>query len=56
MMRTIFIIPRMFTEDELFKINPALPEDFEQRSKEFSDYVEEKFEHKGKCRGYTLIG
>jgi hypothetical protein len=41
-MRIIFIIPRMFTENELSKINSVLPEDFEQRSKEFWDYVEEK--------------
>jgi hypothetical protein len=32
----------MFTENELSKINSVLPEDFEQRSKEFWDYVEEK--------------
>jgi hypothetical protein len=32
----------MFTEEELSKIHPVPPEDFEQRSKEFWDYVEEK--------------
>lgn len=41
-MKTLFIIPKMFTSEELSKMGSALPEDYTQKSKEFWEYVDEK--------------
>jgi hypothetical protein len=41
-MKTIFIVPKMFTSDELNALNSTLPEDYQERTKEFWDYIEEK--------------
>jgi hypothetical protein len=39
-MRTLFVIPKMFTSRELANVDEKLPEDFETKSKEFWDYVD----------------
>jgi hypothetical protein len=41
-MKTVFIVPLMFTRDDLSKINTKLPEDYEAKSEEFWNYVEDK--------------
>ena len=43
-MRTVFIIPLMFTKDDLSKINPNLPSDYEAKSEEFWTYVNDKLQ------------
>jgi hypothetical protein len=41
-MRTIFIIPKMFTEEELRRVASELPDDFAQKQKEFWEYVRDR--------------
>jgi hypothetical protein len=41
-MRTIFIIPKMFTEREVQEWVSEVPRDFNQKSKEFWEYVEDR--------------
>ena len=41
-MRTVFIVPLILTKDDLTKISPNLPDDYEAKSREFWDYVDEK--------------
>jgi hypothetical protein len=41
-MRTIFIVPKMFTAVELANVDANLPKDYPEKSKEFWDYVDEK--------------
>lgn len=42
MSRTLFRIPKMFTEQEMTRIDPRLPDDYHQRFNEFWKYVEER--------------
>lgn len=41
-MRTLFVVPLMFMRDDLSKITPELPEDYDSKSGEFWNYVAEK--------------
>jgi hypothetical protein len=41
-MRILFIVPKMFAREELTRINPSVPEDYEKKSQEFWDYVAER--------------
>jgi hypothetical protein len=41
-MGTIFIIPKMFTEEELRRVASELPDDFAQKQKEFWEYVRDR--------------
>ena len=41
-MRMLIYVPRMYTKDEFKKLTSEIPEDFDAKSKEFWDYVEEK--------------
>lgn len=41
-MKTVFIVPKMFTGVELASVDASLPDDFQDKSKEFWDYVDEK--------------
>jgi hypothetical protein len=41
-MRTVFVIPLMFTERDLIRINPDLPLDYKEKSSGFWAYVDEK--------------
>jgi hypothetical protein len=45
-MRTLFIVPKMFTSNELSAVNSTVPEDFPQKSKEFWDYIDEKLRNR----------
>ena len=38
-MRILFIVPKMFTREELASLNNDIPEDFQAKSKEFWDYI-----------------
>ena len=42
MVRTLIIIPRMYSMEEIKKLTGIVPEDFEDASKEFWIYIEEK--------------
>ena len=42
MSRTLLRVPKMFTSTELLEIDPRLPDDLEDRRKEFWNYVSEK--------------
>ena len=41
-MRILFAIPKMYSREELTRINPNIPEDYEKKSQEFWDYVTER--------------
>ena len=41
-MRILFVVPKMYTRNELLSISGDIPEDFEAKSKEFWDYVAER--------------
>lgn len=41
-MRTLYVIPKMFTFQEISPISATVPDDYYQRSKEFWDYINEK--------------
>ncbi len=41
-LKTLFIIPKMFTPEELNRIGSTLPEDYPEKSKEFWGYIDEK--------------
>ncbi|MFQ6050072.1 MAG: hypothetical protein ACE5K4_00085 [Candidatus Hydrothermarchaeota archaeon] len=41
-MRTLIYIPRMYSRNEFERLASKVPEDFEERSNEYWDYVEEK--------------
>jgi hypothetical protein len=41
-MRTLFVIPKMFTLDEMKGISSTVPDDCDQKSKEFWDYVDDR--------------
>ena len=43
MTRTLLRIPRMFTREDLSRIDSRLPEDFDDKSEEFWGYVDERF-------------
>jgi len=40
--RTLLRIPRLFAREELSRIDTRLPDDYEEKSKEFWDYVDER--------------
>lgn len=42
MARTLVIVPRMYARREFTNLCPALPEDFDARTREFWDYVGER--------------
>jgi hypothetical protein len=41
-MKIVFIVPKMFTSTELASVEAKLPDDFEEKSKQFWEYVHEK--------------
>lgn len=49
-MRILLIVPKMFTLEELSKINQDVPDDYEEKSKEFWDYVAEKLKTQREVR------
>lgn len=42
MARTLLRIPRMFTKEDLSRMDPRLPEDYDEKAKEFWTYVESR--------------
>lgn len=42
MSRTLIVVPKIFSEKELEKIGLGVPSDFNDKSREFWDYVEER--------------
>ncbi len=45
--RTLLRVPRMFTRDDLSRIDPRLPDDYDSKAKEFWDYVGARFSSLG---------
>lgn len=42
MARTLLRIPRMFTKEDLSRMDPRLPEDYDEKAKEFWTYVDSR--------------
>lgn len=42
MVRTLLRVPRMFTKEDLSRIDPRVPPDYEEKATEFWDYVNER--------------
>jgi hypothetical protein len=41
-LRILLVIPIMFSKEDLLKINPEIPEDYDEKSTEFWSYVQDK--------------